>query len=49
MGSDVTSTVENEVLAEWDTKGLSGLYVVQLQVVRKDQVVETAVIQVTIK
>ena len=36
------------VLAEWDTKGLSGLYAVQLLVVRTDQKVDTAVIQVTI-
>jgi membrane carboxypeptidase/penicillin-binding protein len=49
VGSDVTTPVESGVLAEWDTKGLSGLYAVQLQVVRTDQRVETAVIQVTIK
>ncbi|MBI5943903.1 MAG: transglycosylase domain-containing protein [Chloroflexi bacterium] len=49
LGSDVPSMVENGVLAEWGTKGLRGLYAIQLQVVRKDQVVETAVIQVTIK
>ena len=49
LGSDVNTSVENDVLAEWDTKGLSGLYAVQLQVVRNDQVVDTAVIQVTIK
>jgi hypothetical protein len=36
-------------LAEWDTSGLSGLYAVQLQVVRSDQRVETAIIQVTVK
>ncbi len=49
LGSDVISSVENDVLTEWDTKGLSGLYAVKLQVVRNDQVVDTAVIQVTIK
>jgi membrane carboxypeptidase/penicillin-binding protein PbpC len=49
LGSDVTTPVENGVLVEWDTKGLSGLYAIQLQVVRNDQVVDTAVIQVTIK
>lgn len=37
------------VLAPWDTNGLSGLYAVQLQVVRNDQRVETAIIQVTVK
>lgn len=49
LGSNVTTPVESGLLAEWDTKGLSGLYAVQLVVVRQDQVVETAVIQVTIK
>ena len=41
--------VEDDLLAEWNTAGLSGLYAVQLQTVRTDQRVETAVIQVTIK
>jgi membrane peptidoglycan carboxypeptidase len=41
--------VTNDGLAEWDTSGLSGLYAVQLQVVRSDQRVETAIIQVTVK
>ena len=49
LGGDVTTSVENGILAEWDTKGLSGLYAIQLQVIRNDQVVDTAVIQVTIK
>ncbi len=40
--------VTNGLLAEWNTEGLSGLYAVQLQVVRSDQRVETAIIQVTI-
>ena len=48
LGSDVISPVEDGVLAEWDTGGLSGLYAVQLQVVRTDQRVDMAVIQVTI-
>jgi len=41
--------VTNDLLAEWNTSELSGLYAVQLQVVRNDQRVETAVIQVTIR
>jgi hypothetical protein len=41
--------VTNIVLAEWDTTGLRGLYAVQLQVVRADQKVDTAIIQVTVK
>lgn len=40
--------ITNDLLAEWDTSGLSGLYAVQLQVIRTDQRVDTAVIQVTI-
>jgi hypothetical protein len=41
--------VINAVLAEWDTSDLSGLYAVQLQVLRGDQRVDTAIIQVTVK
>ncbi len=48
LGSDATTPVTNDVLAEWDTEGLSGLYAVQLAVVRDGQLVDTAVIQVTI-
>jgi hypothetical protein len=40
--------VTNGLLATWDTKGLSGLYALQLQVVRADQKVDTAIIQVTV-
>jgi len=40
--------VTNGLLATWDAKGLSGLYAVQLQVVRTDQKVDTAIIQVTV-
>lgn len=48
VGTDGTTPVEDGVLGEWDTKGLSGLYAVQLIVVRADQTVESAVIQVTV-
>ena len=41
--------VTNGVLTEWDTAGLRGLYAVQLQVVRSDQRVDTALIQLTVK
>jgi membrane peptidoglycan carboxypeptidase len=41
--------VSNDVLAEWDTKDLSGLYAIQLQVLRSDQKVDSAIIQVTVK
>ncbi|HEY9529283.1 MAG TPA: transglycosylase domain-containing protein [Anaerolineales bacterium] len=42
-------SVANSLLAEWDTDGLRGLYAVQLQVLRSDQRVDTAIIQVTVK
>ena len=48
LGSDTFTPVEGGLLVEWDTTDLSGLYAVQLVVVRTDQVVDTAVIQVTI-
>jgi hypothetical protein len=35
-------------LAEWNTSELSGLYAVQLQVLRSDQRVDMAIIQVTV-
>jgi len=41
--------VNKGLLAEWDTNELSGLYAVQLQVIRTNQRVDTAVIQVTVK
>ncbi len=43
------TALNNDVLATWNTKGLSGLYAIQLQVVRGDQKVDTALIQVTVK
>jgi membrane carboxypeptidase/penicillin-binding protein PbpC len=49
VGQDRTVRVEDGVLASWDTSGLEGLYAVQLVVVRADQRVETAVIQVNVK
>ncbi|GMV34881.1 MAG: hypothetical protein DYG85_11195 [Chloroflexi bacterium CFX1] len=49
LGGDNATPVEGGMLAEWDTTGLSGLYAVQLVVVRADQAVDTAVIQVTVK
>jgi len=44
-----TEAVTDGPLAEWDTSELSGLYAVQLQVLRSDQRVDTAIIQVTVK
>lgn len=41
--------VTSDLLAEWNTSDLNGLYAVQLQVVRSDQRIDTAIIQVTVK
>ncbi|HEU0291600.1 MAG TPA: transglycosylase domain-containing protein [Anaerolineales bacterium] len=41
--------VTNGLLAEWDANGLTGLYAIQLQVLRSDQRVDTAIGQVTVK
>lgn len=48
VGEDSRSSVSEGTLATWDTSDLNGLYAVQLQVVRTDQQVETAVTQVTV-
>jgi membrane carboxypeptidase/penicillin-binding protein PbpC len=48
LGRDSSLPVMNESLTTWDTSDLNGLYAVQLQVVRSDQLVETAVTQVTV-
>jgi membrane peptidoglycan carboxypeptidase len=46
IGSDVRSPVNEGPLGEWDTSGLDGLYALRLMVVRSDQRVEQAVVQV---
>jgi hypothetical protein len=46
--AESNAPVTNGVLAEWNTSGLHGLYALQLQVLRTDQRVDTAIIQVTI-
>jgi hypothetical protein len=43
-----TRPASSDVLARWDTTGLSGLYAVRLLVVREGNRVETHIIQVTI-
>jgi membrane peptidoglycan carboxypeptidase len=48
LGEDSKSLVMDGTLATWDTSGLNGLYAVQLQVVRTDQHVDTAITQVTV-
>ncbi len=48
IGVDISTPVEDGQLMMWDTSGLNGLYAVQLLVVRQDQSIETATIQVTV-
>jgi hypothetical protein len=48
IGPDVGSPVNDGGLGVWDTQGLSGLYALQLQVIHRDQRVETALVQVTV-
>ncbi len=48
IGEDVTQPVDQGLLGIWDTQGLDGLHTIQLQVVRTDQRVSNAVIQVTV-
>ena len=42
------AAVHDGVLGVWDTQGQDGLFAVRLQVVRQDQTIETATIQVTV-
>jgi len=44
-----SESITDGPLADWDVSELSGLYAVKLQVVRSDQVVDSAIIQVTVK
>jgi membrane carboxypeptidase/penicillin-binding protein PbpC len=48
IGQDTKTPVSNGTLVIWDTSGLQGLYVVQLQVVRKDSRVDQAILQLTV-
>ncbi len=48
ISKDNSIAVHDGILGEWDTSGLNGLYALQLLVVRKDQRVETTIIQLTI-
>jgi len=48
IGADSRQLVVDDTLGTWDTSDLNGLYAVQLQAVRTDQRVETAVIQMTV-
>jgi hypothetical protein len=48
VGMDGKAPVEEGVLGSWDTTGLDGLYALRLLVVRADQRLDQAVIQVTL-
>jgi hypothetical protein len=48
IGSDSAAPVMEKVLGEWDTTGLNGLYALRLMVVRTDQIVEQALVQVSL-
>jgi len=48
VGQEPIDPVDDGLLATWDSTGLSGLYAIQLQVIRSDQRVDSAVVQVTV-
>ncbi len=48
VGAGGTSPLVDGDFGVWDTQGQEGLYSIRLQVVRENQTVETAVIQVTV-
>jgi membrane peptidoglycan carboxypeptidase len=48
IGTGASQPVIEGPLAEWDTTGLNGLYVVRLQVVDKQNVLKTSMMQVTV-
>lgn len=48
VGMDAKTAVEEGTLAIWDTSSLNGLYALRLLVVRADQRIDQAVVQVTL-
>ncbi len=48
IGTDSTRPVTEGLLGGWDTTGLDGLYALRLMVIRTDQRVDQAVVQVTL-
>jgi membrane peptidoglycan carboxypeptidase len=48
IGTDGAAPVSGGSLGEWDTTGLNGLYALRLMVVRSDQRVDQAIVQVTL-
>jgi membrane peptidoglycan carboxypeptidase len=49
IGDDSTTPITDGLLGEWDVSTLEGMYVLQLQVVRLDQSLETDTVVVTVK
>jgi hypothetical protein len=48
VAQDVRKQVQDGILGVWDTRGQSGLYAVQLQVIRQNQIVDLYTIEVTV-
>lgn len=48
VGEEITQPISNSLLATWDTTGLSGLYALQLLVIRQDQSLRRVAIMVTV-
>ena len=48
IGENESSPVDDGLLAVWDSGNANGLFAIRLQVVRQDQSIETAIIQVTV-
>jgi membrane peptidoglycan carboxypeptidase len=48
IGEESTQPVEDGILGAWDTTGLEGLFAVRLVVERTGQLIETAILQITI-
>ncbi len=48
IARDVRKQVQDGTLGVWDTHGLSGLYAVQLQVIRQNQIVDLYTTEVTV-
>jgi hypothetical protein len=48
IGEDIHQPVNTGLLGSWDTAGLDGLYILQLQVIRQDQRVDRAILQVNV-
>lgn len=48
IGEDIRTPVSNGLLGTWDTTGLEGLYIVQLEVIRQDSSVDQAILEITV-